>query len=219
MTTDRDWVSWHDAYDEPGSGLALRLAHVRGRIRDTLDDLPAGPVRVISMCAGQGRDILGVLATHPRRGDVTARLVELDARNVAIAREAALDAGLRGVEVVEADAALCESYAGAVPADLVLACGVFGNITDADIRHTIANLPRLCAMGGTVIWTRTTEAPDMTPTIRNWLAANGFTEIGFDTSPGHRFSVGTHRLVGPPLPFAPDLRLFDFVGHANLAHG
>jgi hypothetical protein len=34
---------------------------------------------VISLCAGQGRDLLGVLADHPRREDVRARLVELDA--------------------------------------------------------------------------------------------------------------------------------------------
>ncbi|GHD35622.1 hypothetical protein GCM10010335_31060 [Streptomyces galbus] len=30
------------------------------------------------MCAGQGRDLIGVLAGHPRRDDVRARLVELD---------------------------------------------------------------------------------------------------------------------------------------------
>jgi hypothetical protein len=30
------------------------------------------------MCAGQGHDVLGALPDHPRRGDVTARLVELD---------------------------------------------------------------------------------------------------------------------------------------------
>jgi hypothetical protein len=219
VTTDRDWVSWHDGYDEPGSSLALRLACVRRRIRETLDDLPPGPVRVVSMCAGQGRDLLGVLADHPRRADVTARLVELDARNVEQGRRAVADAGLPGVEFVRGDAAECAAYAGAVPADLVLACGVFGNITDADVRGTIANLPKLCGVGGTVIWTRHTNAPDLTPSIRNWLAANGFTELGFDTRPGHPFSVGTHRLVGPPLPFDPELRLFDFFGRTDPARG
>jgi ubiquinone/menaquinone biosynthesis C-methylase UbiE len=218
VTTDRDWISWHDGYDEPDSTLALRLDCVRRRIRETLDDLPAGPVRVVSMCAGQGRDLIGALAGHPRRADVTARLVELAARNVDQGRRAALDAGLPGVEFVEGDAADCASYAGAVPADLVLVCGVFGNITDADIHRTVADLPRLCDTGGTVIWTRHTLAPDRTPSIRDWLAANGFTEIGFDTREGHSFSVGTHRLSGPPLPFRPDRRMFDFVGRSNLEH-
>jgi hypothetical protein len=35
-----------------------------------------------------GRDVIGVLAGHPRRDDVRARLVELDERNVAVARQA-----------------------------------------------------------------------------------------------------------------------------------
>ena len=42
-----------------------------------------------------------------------------------------------GIEVLCADAGTTASYAGAVPADLVLVCGVFGNITDADMMHTI----------------------------------------------------------------------------------
>ena len=41
-------------------------------------------------------------------------------------------------EVVTADAALTDAYAGLVPADIVLACGVFGNITDEDVDRTVA---------------------------------------------------------------------------------
>lgn len=207
-----DWAAWHAVYDDQDSGLARRLAFVQRRIRQTLDGLPAGPVRALSMCAGQGRDLLGVLADHPRRADVTACLVELDERNTAAARRVADAAGLTGIDVVTGDAGDCAAYAGAVPADLVLVCGVFGNISDADIRHTVTALPRLCAAGATVIWTRHTFSPDLTPTIRHWLADNGFSEVAFDAEPDHHFSVGTHRLTGPALPFAPDLRLFDFVG-------
>ena len=60
---------------------------------------------------------------------MTARLVELNPDNAATARELAAAAGLPRVEVVTADAAEPAAYAGLVPADLVLACGVFGNIT------------------------------------------------------------------------------------------
>jgi hypothetical protein len=59
----------------------------------------AGEVRLISLCAGQGRDLIGVLTGHPRRDDVRARLVELDERNVVLARQVA---GLPGVEVLQA---------------------------------------------------------------------------------------------------------------------
>jgi len=50
-----------------------------------------------------------------------------------------------GVEVLGADAGTTSSYRAAVPADLVLVCGVFGNVTDADMMRTIDLLPTLCA--------------------------------------------------------------------------
>jgi hypothetical protein len=89
-----DWYAWHDRYDDPRTGLARRLALVRDRVRAALDEAPPGPLRVISLCAGQGTDLIGPLSRHPRRGDVTARLVELDPRNTAAARRLADEAGL-----------------------------------------------------------------------------------------------------------------------------
>src|ERR1700741_2039378 len=112
----RDWVEWHRDYDDPGSLLSRRGKLVQGHLRAELDRAPAGDIRLISLCAGQGRDVIGVLAGHPRRDDVRARLVELDERNVAVARESALAAGLNGVEVVQADAGNTDVCVGAVPA-------------------------------------------------------------------------------------------------------
>ena len=71
---ERDWYDWHAPYSDPSSGLSLRLSWVQERIRAALDEAPPGPIRLISMCAGQGHDVLGALPDHPRRGDVTARL-------------------------------------------------------------------------------------------------------------------------------------------------
>lgn len=204
----KNWVEWHADYDEPGSPLHRRLAVVQRRIRDALDEAAPGPIKVISMCAGQGRDLLGVLADHPRRADVTARLVELDPENVRLARAAA--AGL-DVTVVAGDAGLSTGYAGAVPADIALVCGVFGNISDGDIKQTVGWLPKLCRQGATVIWTRHHEAPDLTPTVRKWFAEAGFAEIAWYTDDDSWISVGTHRLTGEPQPFEPGVRLFEFV--------
>ena len=141
----KDWLDWHADYDEPGSSLAGRLVAVQDRIREALDRTAPGPVRVVSMCAGQGRDLLGVLADHPRRADVHARLVELDPRNAELAGRAASAAGLDRVEVVVGDATVTTAYDGAVPADLVLVCGVFGHASDDDIHRIIDHLPSLCA--------------------------------------------------------------------------
>jgi hypothetical protein len=204
----RDWHGWHQAYDDPASPLSRRLALVQGCIRAAFDHCAPGPIRAVSVCAGQGRDLLGVLAEHPRSADVRARLVELDPRNVAVGRSAA--AGLPGVEVVLGDAAVTDAYAGAVPADLVLLCGIFGNLRDADIERTIHLAPQLCAPGGTVVWTRHTRAPDVTPSVRGWFADAGFEELSFDARSDSAASVGAHRYVGSPVPLVPGTRFFTF---------
>src|SRR3989442_792791 len=128
-TAKRSWREWHAKYDDPGSPLVRRLAAVRDRIRIALDDAPAGPLRILSLCAGEGRDLIPVLAAHPRRTDVTARLVEFTPEIAEIARTSAAEAGLTGVEVVTGDAALTEHCLGLAPAHLVLLCGIFGNIS------------------------------------------------------------------------------------------
>jgi hypothetical protein len=204
-----EWVQWHEGY-EHGQPLALRLAVVQDLIRSALDRRPLGPIRVISMCAGDGRDLLGVLLDHPRRRDVRARLVELDPELVAhgATRAAAMSPD---IEVVNTDASVTSAYAGAVPADIVLVCGVFGNISDDDIRHAVAALPSLCAPGAVAIWTRGTFPPDLTPAIRSWFEAGGFSELSFAAIPDTTVGVGANLLTSPPRPFDPNLRLFTFL--------
>ncbi len=209
MTTMSEWVAWHEGY-APGSPLARRLAVVQRLIRAALDASPPGPIRLISMCAGDGRDLLGVLPGHTRVADVRGRLVELDPELAERARAQAAAVSPR-IEVVTGDAALTSSYAGAVPADLVLVCGVFGNITDDDIHNTVAHLPSFCAPNATVIWTRGTFAPDLTQTIRVWLMEAGFSELDFVTVPKTTVGVGVNRLTSPPLEFETGLRLFTFL--------
>src|SRR5262245_15128865 len=108
----RDWHEWHRAYDEPDSPLSRRLRVVQEKIRDALEVAPPGEIRVISMAAGEARDLLGVLNGHPRRDDVTGRLVELDPELAARARENSP----AGLDVFVGDAGVTGSYTNAVPA-------------------------------------------------------------------------------------------------------
>jgi hypothetical protein len=90
----KDWVAWHAAYDDPSSSLTARLQRVRSHLWDAIGRVPAGQVSLVSLCAGQGRDVIGVVPHHPRRDDVRAVLVESDARNAGLARRAAEREGL-----------------------------------------------------------------------------------------------------------------------------
>ncbi|HEV2309365.1 MAG TPA: SAM-dependent methyltransferase [Acidimicrobiia bacterium] len=209
---ESDWVAWHQAYDAPGSVLARRLVMVQEQLRVALDRAPSGVVRVLSLCAGQGRDVLGVLATHPRASDVTARLIEL---NPELADRARADAEAHGldVEVRTADAGLTDGYVGAVPTNVVVACGIFGHVSDEGIREMIGTLDQLCAAGASVLWTRHRNPPDLTPAIRRWFTEAGFEELSFEILDDDTYvSVGHHASAGPPAALQAGRRLFTFVG-------
>jgi hypothetical protein len=194
--------------------LALRLEIVQRCIADTLAASPAGPMRVVSMCAGEARDLLGALDGHPRAADVRGRLVELDPELA----ERAWSGAPPAIEILCGDAGVSDSYAGAVPADLVLVCGVFGNISDDDMRRTITSLPELCAPGAHVVWTRHRRPPDLTPTVRGWFADAGFEEIEFVGPDGFLFGIGVNRLADDSAArtFVPGKQYFEFVGYDNL---
>ncbi|WP_220448215.1 class I SAM-dependent methyltransferase [Nonomuraea diastatica] len=162
--------------------------------------------------------MLEVLAGHPRRDDVLARLVELDPRNTALAEETARASGLGQVEVITADAALTDHYQGMAPADIVLVCGVFGNITDEDVERTVGTCTQLCRTGGTVIWTRHRRPPDLVPQICRWFEERGF-HLEWLSEPDTGFGVGTHRFAGSPRPLMAGKHMFTFVGYDLLGNG
>jgi hypothetical protein len=204
------WVSWHDDYDDPESDLSQRLIAVQHRLADAINQAPPGAIRVISACAGQGQDVIGVLKSHPRASDVQALLVESDQDNVGVARDRIAAAGITGVDVLQADAGLTGTYRDAVPVDVLLLCGIFGNVRDEDVRRTVSNASRLCAPRATVLWTRHRRDPDRTGEIRDWFADAGYEELAFDSPGPDRFALGTIRLVAPPLAYRSDMRLFTF---------
>lgn len=211
VTGATDWRDWHAPYRDDTSALSRRLRLVRRHIGDWLDERPESSLRVVSVCAGQGHDLVGVLARRPDAGRVRAELIEKDVRNVAAARAAVVAAGLSGITVTCADAGDFAAYRAAVPADLVLLAGVLGNISDEDAQATINALPQLCAQGATVIWTRTRRAPDLTPEVRRWFAGAGFAERAFDAPPDVLFSVGVHLFAGRPESPPTSGRIFTFV--------
>ena len=109
---------------------------------------------------------------------------------------------MTGVQVRQADAGLVSNYADSLPADVLMLCGIFGNVSDSDIRRIVAASATMCKPGGVVIWTRHRREPDLTPQLRSWLTDAGFEEIAFDSpASATRTGVGANRLrTKPPLP-------------------
>jgi hypothetical protein len=211
----RDWHAWHEGYDDPGSSLSRRLEVVRAQLRGLLGGA-SRPLRLVSMCAGDGRDTLPVLAETG--ADVDVVLVELDADLADAARASARELGLDRVEVRTADAGSSDSYLDVGPADVLLACGVFGNITDDHLAVTVARLPTLLAGGGHVVWTRGARVPqdptgfdgDPSELVRSLFAVVGFEEVAFVRPDDAGFRVGVHRWPGEGAPLEPGVRMFSF---------
>jgi hypothetical protein len=206
-----DWDAWHGQYDDPDSPLSRRLRIVQQLIDNELDATASRPISVVSCCAGDGRDLLGVLAARADAQRVTAHLLEQDPQCVARARATVTKAGLPNITVTRTDAARSDAYRGHVPADVVLLCGVLGNIHDDDGDRLAAALPQLCGSGALVIWTRHRRPPDRTPRLRERFCSAGFVEVSFTAPNDVVFSVGAHRYTGPPAALEPGRRLFTFV--------
>ena len=139
---------------------------VREHLRTELDRARAGDVRLISW-PGQGRDVIGVLAGHPRRDDGTLGWSSWTGH----ARWSSGAAGLDGVEVLQADAGSPTPVrSGARP--VVVACGSW-HISDSDIHATVTALPSLSRPVRCPV-DQASQPPDLTPAVRSWFEDAGF---------------------------------------------
>jgi hypothetical protein len=143
---------------------------------------------------------------------VRAVLLELHPGIADRARAAAAAAELVGVEVRTVDAGTTDAYAGAVPADIVLLVGIFGNISDHDLWRTIEFAPQLCAPGAVLFWSRGRDEGDLNAEVRARFAAAGFLELAYETLERDGMpALGVVRYDGPPVDLVPGRRLFTFI--------
>lgn len=209
----KDWRDWHQHYDNPSSSISLRLELVQNDLRRALAEAPHdenGVVNLITMCAGEGRDVLPVLASENSR-PVKATLVEYDQTLADRARAAVENLQLSDVEVKTADAGTVDTYRDLPPAQILTVCSVFGNIPVEDMQRTVATLPDLLANDGIVIWTRAGRNQSLE--VRNVFLDHGFTEMSFTNTNDEMFWVGMHRLAGKPAQLhapQPGTRMFSF---------
>ena len=203
-----DWIQWLDQYDRPRSPLSQRLFTVQRLISKHLDATAPASVTVLSICAGDGRDIVDVLAEREDAARVGVTLIELEPHLCLLARARARRANLNGVLVRRADAGTTASYAGLARADLVILVGVFGNMREEDAPTTIAMLPALCAAEALVVWARRNEAEPVAA-LRAHFAAEGFAET-YASRFNAVYHVGAHRLARAPTSLPANERFFAF---------
>jgi SAM-dependent methyltransferase len=208
----RDYQRWHEGYDDPRSDLSRRLAVVQGHLRDRLD-ATTGPLHVLSVCSGDGRDILGALAGRTDRERVSGVLLELHEGVAANARQRVDALGLSDrIEVRTADAGLSDSYVGAVPADVVLLVGIFGNIHPPEIKALIDTVPQLARPGALVLWSRgrAVGGGDRTAEVASWVREAGCAELSLTAPADAQFVVGAAEFRGATEPLVTGRRLFTF---------
>jgi SAM-dependent methyltransferase len=214
MTPAMDWQAWHRDYDDPGSPVSRRLVEVRSRLAAELDARP-GPVRLLSLCSGDARDTIPVVAASGL--DVQVCLVELDPGLAEEAREAAAEVGVE-VDVRTGDAGDPTTYADLLPVDVLLLVGVLGNVADADVEATVAAAASMLAPGGSVIWTRsnrfrsspTHTYADPAAWIRDRFEVHGFETLAWVAPDDLAWRLGVSRLAVPSARPLPE-RLFTFV--------
>lgn len=204
-----DWRVWHGQYADPASSLHRRLAVVQRILSDLVD--PLGPQhRILSLCAGDGRDIIPLLAGRPPQRRPQLVLVELDPDLSEAARSAADESGVDATVVV-GDAGIRSHWDNHLPADLLMLCGIFGNIADEDVETTIRSAGSLLSPDGVVIWTRgAVTGPDRRQQTRDCFRDCGFDEVAFESEP-HGYGVGANRASAAVTRLPVPDRIFTFI--------
>lgn len=212
-----DWYAWHRRYDDC-SEMRERLQAVQLQITAAIDASRSGVIRILSICAGDGRDVLGALAGRPDQRDIMTTFIEVDSRLVESGSTAITAAGLgHHCRYIRADATAAATYDGLVPVDIVVAAGILGNLAPPDVEQFIASLRWLCRADAFVIWTRNLDVSDgrrQVSAIRRTFRRNGFRQHALIRTASH--VVGLHRYAGIPLTRPQDTVLFQFAGFEAL---
>ena len=211
MSKGKDWEKWHTLYNDSDSGLAKRLRLVQESISNCLPNTIEDGFQIIDICSGDGRDLLDLLTHYPAREQVHSYLVELDERLAKESERIASEKDLQNVTVINGDASLLSTYEEVPRADLILLCGVFGNISSDDICHTIETLPQLSKQGTRVIWTHHLRQPEAVPAIQNLFITNEFSEVDLKATDDQSYAIATYEFRGSPKYLDGNTRLFTFI--------
>jgi hypothetical protein len=210
------WSGWPEkAYQRQGYQRRLRV--VQEHLAECLDVAPPGAVKVLSMCAGDGRDVIGVVQSHPRRNDVSAWLVELNRQSVDLGLHYTTHAGLeKSLRFVNEDATVYTTYKYIAPADIVLVCGVWGHVPPPERGGLVQAAAALTRAGGSVIWTRgVSKGMSRFDEIDSLFAEPAWEKVRVSFTADKSWAVATHRYRGPAQELPADGQIFHFQKNAG----
>jgi len=206
-----NWSGWPElAYERPKYRERLRV--FQEQIAECLDQAPHGPLRILSMCVGDGRDVIGVLQSHWRRKEVEAYLVELNGQSVSEGIKHAKASGLGNVvKFIHADATDYSTYKNLAPCDIVLVCGVWGHVPANDRAKLIHALASFCKPGGNVIWSlKTSKGEHRLAEVRSQFDHACWSPVRQNSTPGQKSAVCTYVYRGAALEVPANGRIFSF---------
>ena len=205
------WSGWPEkAYRR--DRYQQRLLAVQEHLAECLDFALHSPVQILSICAGDGRDVIGVLRSHPRPKNAAAWLVELDRQSVAAGVRHATSVGLEhAVTFLNDDATDFATFTNIPPSDIVLVCGVWGHVPVAERARLVRALAAFCKPNGAAIWTRgLTLGLAQLREIQSQFVGPSWEEVRLQFTPDNRWGVATHRYRGPPVERPTSGRIFNF---------
>jgi hypothetical protein len=212
----RSWSGWPtEAYAE--NRYRLRLETVQKHLIHCLDIAPPGPLRLISICAGDGRDVIGVLQTHQRRNNMSAWLVELDPQSVAAGICYSSIVGLQDtVRFINRDATDYATFDDIAPADIILVCGVWGHVPARERVSLAGALPALCRPCGTVTWTRgISNGTARLHEIESLFMRPTWERVRITLTADKRWAVASYRYDGQAMVLPRSGRIFNFERRAG----
>lgn len=205
------WSNWpQQAYERPS--YRSRLGAVEQHLTEALDLAPKGEITIISLCAGDGRDVIDAVGVHPRRRDVAAWLVEADAKLVAAGIALARGTGLqKAVRFLQADATSYATYRDISCADVVMLCGVWGHVPPQERAAVVRACSMLCQKGGHVVWTRGVRlGSGRFDEIRAEFSGREWSEVRTTITPDAKWAVATNCLTASPATRPTSGTIFHF---------
>nr|WP_253219607.1 class I SAM-dependent methyltransferase family protein [Pseudomonas chlororaphis] len=195
--------------------MQARLVEVSQQVADAINALESPRVQILSLCAGDGRDLLKVLLSGHTSKAVDATLIELDQVLVEQGRKAFAEHGLGDIVRFRcADATLFSSYRDLPKAELVMVCGVFGNVRGDHVERLIFSLKGFCRPDARVVWTRSLNEFDDGEAAADWIrrcfALAGFRESAFKRTSEGTFGVGSFIYEGEQECLPSTGQIFEF---------